>query len=74
MSQEITNCAIELCAFVKTHEYPIEYSEEFKELTYLFDGLETALRASGVIPRGAWPKGSKIPETPAPQQEKPCDS
>ena len=41
--------AVELCVFVKTHEYPKERSNDFLELTGLFDKLETKLRAAGMV-------------------------
>lgn len=60
----VLDVSIELCAFVKTHEYPECQSAEYFELTILFDKLETALRTSGIIPRtGRWPKPVKDKET-----------
>ena len=47
--KSIIDVALELCLFVKTHEYPKERTEEFFRLTKLFDQLDSALRAANII-------------------------
>jgi len=49
--------AVELCIFVKTHEYPKEMSNDFLELTGLFDKLETKLREAGIVNNDTFKKG-----------------
>lgn len=41
--------AVELCVFVKTHEYPKEMSEDFFELMGLFSKLEGKLREARIV-------------------------
>ena len=52
---ELLAVVLKLMAFVKTNEYPVFPSDEFQELTGLFDELEYVLRKSGYIPKGKWP-------------------
>ena len=54
---KVDNIAIEICAFVKSNEYPEFGSEKFLEFTQLMDKLETILRQSNLIPKGRWPQG-----------------
>lgn len=48
---ELKDIAVELYVFVKTHEYPAPVSDDFFELTRLFDKLETTLKKLNIVPK-----------------------
>jgi hypothetical protein len=52
---DLIDVAVKLVAFVKSHEYPKEFSPEQNELTMLLDNLETVLRKRKII-TGNFPK------------------
>lgn len=48
---ELKDIAVELYVFVKIHDYPVEGTPNFFELTRLFDKLETTLKKLNIVPK-----------------------